>query len=139
MKLLHRLVFIALVSVMGVAVAEDFDGARPFHCTPQEGHDCLPGQKECKPLEPRLEKVTDFGFDFAKKQIWSPYRNATLPLQHVTTNAQSLVMQGTTLEVAFSGTVNRKTGRMTMVIADREGAYIVFGQCKTGAMPAPVN
>jgi len=130
MKTLCCIAVTALASITTLAAAEDFDGSKPFVCMPAQGHDCLPDQKECKALEPRLEKVTDFKFDVAKKQVWSPYRNAELPIQHVTKNTASLVLQGTTLEVAWSGTVHRKTGRMTIVIADREGAYVVFGQCK---------
>ncbi len=132
MKAARCLAVATLASFVTIAAAEDFDGSRPFDCTPLQGHDCLPDQKECKALEPRLEKSTDFKFDVQKKQVWSPYRNAELPIQHVSKNTASLVMQGTTLDVAWSGTVHLKTGRMTVVIADREGAYVVFGQCKAG-------
>ena len=128
---------LALASLATVAAAEDFDGSKPMICAPLQGHDCLPTEKSCKPLEPRLEKSRDFGIDVAKKQVWSPYRSANLPIEHISKNAESLVMQGTTLQLVWSGTVHRATGRMTVVIADREGAYVVFGQCKLGSLEPP--
>lgn len=126
---------IALASLSTAAAAEDFDGSKPLVCTPLQGHDCLPDQQSCKPLEPRLKGARDFGFDFTKKLLWSPYRTANLPIQEVSNNAESLVLQGTTLQLVWSGTIHRKTGRMTVAIADREGAYVVFGQCKVGSIP----
>jgi hypothetical protein len=51
-------------------------------------------------------------------------------------NAASLVMQGTASEMTWTATIHRTTGRLTMAITDREGAYVVFGQCKlAGAKP----
>jgi hypothetical protein len=126
---------IALSTLATAALAEDFDGSRTMVCAPMQGHDCLPTEKSCKALEPRMEKTGDFGFDIANKQVWSPYRTKNLPIEHVSTNAESLVLQGTTLQLVWSGTIHRKTGRMTVVVADREGAYVVFGQCKLGTIP----
>ena len=130
---------IALSLLTTAAMAEDFDGSKPMTCAPLQGHDCLPTEKSCKPLERRLEKDSDFGFDIAKKLVWSPYRTKNLPIEHVSTNAESLVLQGTTLQLVWSGTIHRKTGRMTVVVADREGAYVVFGQCKLGSIPQPAS
>ncbi|HKE92677.1 MAG TPA: hypothetical protein VKB34_00110 [Povalibacter sp.] len=136
---MRRLAFvmISLTALAMTAAAEDFDGSKPMVCTPTQGHDCLPGQSECKPLEPRLEKYRDFGFDVGNKTVWSPYRTADLPIDSVSRNAKSLVLQGRTLEVAWTGTIHRTTGRLTVVIADREGAYVVFGQCKLGTVQKP--
>jgi hypothetical protein len=130
---------IAVASLATVAAAEDFDGSKPMVCAPLQGHDCLPDQQSCKPLEPRLEKVKDFGFDIEKKQVWSPYRSTNLPIEHISNNAESLVMQGTTLQLVWSGIIHRTTGRMTVAIADREGAYVVFGQCKLGSIAQPAT
>jgi hypothetical protein len=130
---------IALSSLAMAAMAEDFDGSKPMICTPVQGHDCLPTEKSCKALEPRLEKANDFGFDIANKVVWSPYRTKNLPIEHVSTNAESLVLQGTTLQLVWSGTIHRKTGRMTIAVTDREGAYVVFGQCKLGSIAQPAS
>jgi len=53
-----------------------------------------------------------------------------MPIQSCSFNSKSLVLQGTSLELVWSATVHRTTGRLTLAIADREGAYVVFGQCK---------
>jgi hypothetical protein len=134
MKTLHCLAVATVAtfaSVTTVIAAEAFDGSKPFTCAPVQAHDCLPDQKECKLLEPPKDKPDYvFKFDIGKKTVWSPFRNGEpLPIQHVTKNTASLVLQGTTLEVAWSSTIHRKTGRLTITIADREGAYVVFGQC----------
>jgi hypothetical protein len=42
-------------------------------------------------------------------------------------------MQGTSLELVWSATIHRKTGRFTAAVTDREGAYVIFGQCKLAA------
>lgn len=60
----------------------------------------------------------------------TPYRNDAMQIQSFSFNSKSLVLQGTSLELVWSATVHRTTGRLTMAIADREGAYVVFGQCK---------
>jgi hypothetical protein len=37
------------------------------------------------------------------------------------------------LKFAWSAIVNRKTGAFTLAVADREGAYVIFGKCKVAA------
>ena len=68
--------------------------------------------------------------DVSNKTLRTPYRTDALPIQTVGTNRASLTLQGTSLELVWSATVHRTTGRLTLAIADREGAYIIFGQCK---------
>jgi hypothetical protein len=120
---------IALLSVTATVAAEDFDGSTPIDCLPAQGHDCLPGEKTCRPLKPEGGKDLHMHFNIAQKSVRTPYRNATLPIQSVGTNAASLVMQGTSLQLVWSATIHRSTGRLTVAIADREGAYVIFGQC----------
>jgi hypothetical protein len=44
------------------------------------------------------------------------------------------VLQGAELTAASSAMIDRKTGALTVALADKQGAYVVFGQCKvTGA------
>lgn len=115
--------------------AESFDGSQPLLCAPQQGHDCLPTEKMCKELKPEAGKDLNLLFDVTKKTVKTPYRYDALPIGSTTHNTKSLVMQGTNLEFAWNATIHRTTGRFTMVVADREGAYVIFGQCKL-AKPA---
>jgi hypothetical protein len=124
---------IALALSMGTATAaEPFDGSQPMSCKPLKGHDCLPGEDSCKPLKPESGKDqnAELGIDVAKLAIHSPFRTSVLPIQHATQNRESLVLQGADLQFAWSTVVNRTTGAMTLTIADRKGAYVVFGQCR---------
>jgi hypothetical protein len=129
---------LSLLCVAGVAGAADepFNGSQPMVCEPTSGHDCLPTEKSCKPLKAEAGKKLELGIDVTSMAIQSPYRTSTLPIQSFSFNTKSLVLQGTSLELVWSATVNRTTGRLTMAIADREGAYVIFGQCKLGK-PAP--
>jgi hypothetical protein len=129
MKTMILLAVGALTSATALA-ADEFNGSRAMECEPLAGHDCLPNQTTCKPLKPEAGKDLKLRIDVAKMSLKTPYRNDTLPIQSFGFNTASLVMQGTTLELVWSATVHRTTGRLTAAITDREGAYVVFGQCK---------
>jgi hypothetical protein len=130
------LVTVVLLSLATAASAEDYDGSKPMVCSALEGHDCLPGQAACKPLTPGEGKPYELKIDVAGKIVQTPYRVDKLPISSVSKNTKSLVLQGTSLEFVWNATVNRMTGRLTVTIADREGAVVAFGQCKVaGAKP----
>ena len=115
--------------------AETFDGNKPMVCAAERGHDCLPTQQSCKPLKPEAGKDLNLYIDVQAMSVKSPYRNDTLPIASFAFNDKSLVLQGTSLQLVWSATVHRTTGRLSVAITDREGAYVIFGQCKlaTGA------
>ena len=115
--------------------AEPFNGTQAMDCQPLTGHDCLPTEQSCKPLKPEPGKKLNLHIDVNKMSMKTPYRNDALPIQSFSFNTKSLILQSTSLELVWSATVHRTTGRLTMAIADREGAYIVFGQCKVAAAP----
>jgi hypothetical protein len=134
MKTLCLLAISALASTAALA-AEEFNGSRPMDCETTAGHDCLPTESSCKPLKPEAGKPLKLHVDVANMSLKTPYRNDTLPIQSFGFNKASLVMQGTSLELVWSATIHRTTGRLTAAITDREGAYVVFGQCKLAAQP----
>lgn len=122
-----------LSSTATVALAaEDYNGSKPMVCEPQHGHDCLPTETACKPLKPEAGKDVNLYIDVAKKTVKTPYRTSLLPIDSVGKNTKSLVLQGKSLEYVWNATIHRTTGRLTISIADREGAYVIFGQCKLG-------
>jgi hypothetical protein len=126
-----RCVPLILASSLVVAASPaKFDGSVPLECRANKGHDCLPSESRCEQLVPQLDVAPVFGIDVAKKQMRSPYRTTLLHISQVTTNAESLILQGADLLFAWSAVVNKKTGALTVSIADRTGAYVVFGQCK---------
>jgi hypothetical protein len=132
------MVLILSMAATVASAAEEFDGSLPLACKPDKGHDCLPAEKSCKPLkrEPGAEEIS-LGIDVANKQVRSPFRTSLLPIQYVTQNKESLVLQGADLQFAWSTVIHRTKGTFTLTIADRKGAYVVFGQCAVApATPA---
>ena len=130
MRALQSVSIVIAMSFATVAVAGDFDGAVPLTCTAEQAHDCLPTKSSCSRVKPETNIAPIFAIDFAKKEVRSPFRTALLPIVNATTNKDSLVMQGADLLVAWSAMIDRKTGALTVSIADSKGAYVAFGQCK---------
>jgi hypothetical protein len=127
---------IFLLSAATTFAADEFNGSQPMACKPQAGHDCLPTENTCSRLKPEPGKDLTLHIDVAKMSLKTPYRNDTLPIQSFGFNEESLVMQGTSLQLVWSATIHRTRGNLIVAIADRKGAYVVFGQCQVvGAKP----
>lgn len=124
-------IILAMSLTTALAFAEEFDGSQPLECTAKSGRDCLPTKASCGPLNPESNIAPIYGIDVVQKQVHSPYRTALMPILYTTTNQDSLILQGADLGFAWSALINKKTGAMTISVADRQGGYIVFGQCKT--------
>ena len=117
-----------------IATAADFDGSAPLTCTPSAAHDCTPDKAQCAPTKPTTRGP--IGIDFANKTVRSPYRTALLPIRTTSMNVEQLIMQGSQERFAWSAVVNRHTGALIIAIADREGSYIIFGECKAASATA---
>jgi hypothetical protein len=124
------MLWMSMLVMSSGAIAEDFNGSKPMSCAALQGRDCVPTEAACKDLKPEAGKDLNLLIDVAKKQVRTPYRYELLPITTTANNAKSLILQGTSLEYAWNATIHRTTGRLTVVIADREGAYVIFGQCK---------
>ena len=133
MRALQPVSIVLALSLATVAAAGDFDGTVPLTCKAEKGHDCLPTEATCKILKPETNIEPVYGVDFAKKEIRSPFRTALLKAQNTSTNKDSIVLQGADLTNAWSALIDRNTGALTVALADRLGAYVVFGQCKVAA------
>jgi len=130
MSALRSLSLVLAMSLATAATAADFDGSVPLTCAALQAHDCLPDAATCSKVKPESDIKPVFGIDFAKKELRSPYRTALLSIVTTRTNSDSLVMQGGDLLAAWSALVDKKTGALTVSIADSKGAYVAFGQCK---------
>lgn len=132
MRSLQPVSVILALSMGAVACASDseIDGSVPLTCRAERGHDCLPTEANCNILKPETNIEPVYAVDFAKKEIRSPFRAALLKAQNTSTNKDSIVLQGTDLTNAWSALIDRKTGALTVALADRLGAYVVFGQCE---------
>ena len=113
-----------------VAAAADFDGSVPLACTVSQALDCLPTKASCDSDKSSTNTNKVLTIDFANKQISVPNRKAPLSTLHTTTNTDSLVLQGADLLFAWSALIDRKTGALTVALADSAGAFVYFGTCK---------
>jgi hypothetical protein len=129
MKNTSRFVLGLGLAFSAVAVAADFDGTAPLSCTGLEGYSCEPG-KACSKVKPESNTPPVVAIDPGNKTIKTPYRTDLLPIANSALNNEQLQLQGTSEKFAWSAVVNRKTGKVTVTIADRIGAYVIFGQCK---------
>jgi hypothetical protein len=128
----------AFVLSMGLALpviagAADFDGTTPLTCTGVAGYSCEPGKAQCNKVKPESNTPPVVAIDPGNKTVKTPYRTDLLPIANSVLNNEQLQLQGTSEKFAWSAVVNRKTGKVTLTIADRVGAYVVFGQCKAAA------
>jgi hypothetical protein len=134
-KPIHRLILGLGVMVSAAAGAADFDGSTPLSCTGVSGYSCDPA-KACNKVKPEGDKAPVVLIDPSNKTVKTPYRTDLLPIANSATNNEQLQFQGTSEKFAWSAIVNRNTGKVTLTIADRLGAYVIFGQCKAAGASA---
>jgi hypothetical protein len=70
--------------------------------------------------------------DAPNKTVKVPYETELLPIANSVLNNEQLQLQGTAEKFTWSAIVNRETGKLTISISDRLGAYVIFGACKVG-------
>ena len=136
MKLMRKAILVMGLTASAAAAAADIDGTVPLTCTPSAGFDCTP-EKSCGKLKPQSDPPPGgwkVDIDFANKVIKTPYHQTNLlPVQNTAINDEQLILQGAAEKFAWSSVVLRKTGKITITIADRKGAYVIFGECKAAA------
>ena len=133
MNSVRRLAFgISLVCSASVWAA-DFNGSAPLTCTPSAAYSCEPG-KACSRVKPESDPPRALTIDAAAKTVRAPYRTELLSVANSALNDEQLQLQGTAEKFAWSAIVHRRTGKVTVTIADRLGAYVIFGVCQISAM-----
>jgi hypothetical protein len=125
----HRLIIGLGAIASAAAGAADFDGSSALSCTGVSGYSCDP-DKACSKVEPESKTAPVVLIDPPNKTVKTPYRTDLLPVANSASNDEQLQFQGTSAKFAWSAIVNRNTGKVTITIADRVGAYVIFGQCK---------
>ena len=129
MKNIRRLILGLGLAFSAAAGAADIDGTTPLKCTGLEGYSCESG-KACSKVKPESNTAPVVVIDPANKTVKTPYRTDLLPIANSAVNNEQLQLQGTSEKFAWSTIINRKTGKLTVTIADRVGAYVIFGECK---------
>jgi hypothetical protein len=136
LKNVPRLVLATGVLFSAAAVAADIDGALPLTCIDPVGYSCEPGKAQCGKVEPETKIEPQIFIDPANKMVKTPYRADPLPIANSVLNSEQLLLQGTANRFAWSAVINRKTGKLTVTIGDRLGAYVIFGRCQVPAHQA---
>jgi hypothetical protein len=113
--------------------AADFNGSAPLKCTPVAAYSCEPG-KACSRVKPESDPPRVMTIDVTNKTVEAPYRTELLPIANSVLNNEQLQLQGTADKFAWSAIVRRETGKVTITISDRLGAYVIFGQCEVGGL-----
>jgi len=129
MKNVRRLILGFGLAFSAAASAADIDGTTPLKCTGVEGYSCESG-KACSKVKPESNTAPVVTIDPANKTVKTPFRTDLLPIANSAVNNEQLQLQGTSEKFAWSTVINRKTGKLTVTIADRLGAYVIFGECK---------
>lgn len=129
MKNIRRLILGFGLAFSAAASAADIDGTTPLKCTGVEGYSCESG-KACSKVKPESNTAPVVMIDPANKTVKTPFRTDLLPIANSAVNNEQLQLQGTSEKFAWSTVINRKTGKLTVTIADRLGAYVIFGECK---------
>lgn len=131
MRAIRPCLFLLVATSTG-AIAQALDGSVPIECKVTSGYDCLPGQANCGKIKPESSTDPVYTINVAAKEVKSPFRTTMLKIAHTTSTADSIVAQGADNNVAWSAVI-RKTGEMTLSVADKKGGYVAFGQCKVAA------
>jgi hypothetical protein len=122
---------VSLIASAGVGAA-DFNGSASLTCTPSAAYSCEPG-KACSRVKPESDPPRAMTIDARDKTVRAPYRTELLPIANSALNNEQLQLQGTAEKFAWSAVVQRRTGKVTITIADRLGAYVIFGDCQISA------
>ena len=128
MRLIGIVVGIGIIWFTGVpALASDFDGSRVLICAPVQAFDCAAGEDCGKGLPEEVGAPAFMRIDVPNKAVIGPKR--TSPILLVDKSDGQLVLQGTELGYGWVIALDQETGKMTATLANREGAFVLFGSC----------
>ena len=109
------------------ARAGDFDGSKPLLCATMEGHACDPGLACERALPAELGAPRFLSIDFTKKLISGP--NRATPIVTMNKAQGQILMEGTELDYAWTVVLDTSDGEITVTLANRHDALVLFGDC----------
>ena len=107
--------------------AGDFDGSKPLLCATIEGHACDPGFACERALPADLGAPRFLSIDFTKNIIAGPIR--ATPIVSMSKAQGQILMQGTELDYAWTVVLDTSDGEITLTLANRHDALVLFGDC----------
>ncbi|MEX3809997.1 hypothetical protein AB3X96_06975 [Paraburkholderia sp. BR13439] len=122
---------VCLAILLGTAAmqvgAADFDGSKRLMCATIDAHACDPGIACTRALPADLGLPKFLTLDFDKRAVVGPAH--TTPMLSVTKEADQLVMLGNEMGFGWTLAVDSTDGEMTLMIANRNDAFVLFGNC----------
>jgi hypothetical protein len=109
------------------AWAGDFDGSKRLLCATLEGHACDPGLVCEHALPAELGAPRFLSIDFTGKTISGPLR--ATPIVSMSKDQGQILMQGTELGYAWTVVLDTSDGEITLTLANRHDALVLFGDC----------
>ncbi|MCC8403234.1 hypothetical protein LJ655_15280 [Paraburkholderia sp. MMS20-SJTN17] len=118
---------ILLGTVALQAGAADFDGSKRLICATVDAHACDPGIACTRSLPADLGLPKFLTLDFDKRVVIGPAR--TTPMVSVNKEPNQILVLGTEMGFGWTLIVDSVDGEMTLTIANRDDAFVLFGNC----------
>ncbi|APA89180.1 hypothetical protein BJG93_19755 [Paraburkholderia sprentiae WSM5005] len=119
-----------LLSTVALRVgAADFDGSKRLVCATIDAHACDPGIACARSLPADLGLPKFLTLDFDKRVVEGPAR--TTPMLSVNKDADQVLVLGNEMGFGWTLVVDSADGEMTLTIANRNDAFVLFGNCTT--------
>jgi hypothetical protein len=117
-----------LLSTVALQVgAADFDGSKRLICATIDAHACDPGIACTRSLPADLGLPRFLTLDFDKRVVVGPAH--TTPMASVNKSADQVLILGTEMGFGWTLVVDSVDGEMTLTIANRDDAFVLFGNC----------
>jgi hypothetical protein len=133
--MIRRGTLLALAALLAVAsgpalAAGPLDGTKPLVCS-FEGSVACDSDAICGAVEAGDMDLPDsIQVDFEGRRLRSQDGSRTSPIGLKQVSDAVLIAQGNQNGRGWSITIDRASGQMTGTIAEADGAFIVFGNCK---------
>lgn len=127
MNTLRQLLLLAGAVLTMQAQAGNFDGSKPLICAPVTAMDCIRGDDCLTGLPEDVGAPAFMRIDFARKTVTGSKRNTDILLTDKTDG--QLLLQGRESGFGWSIAIDNESGEMTVTLANRSGAFVLFGSC----------
>ena len=127
MKNIRNLVMAGLSLLAVPALAADFDGSKLLLCATQAALDCSRGDDCASGLPEEIGAPTFMRIDLAKKAVIGPHTTSDILLQDK--SDKQLLLQGREAGFGWTIVVDQQSGELTATLANRNGAYVLYGAC----------
>jgi hypothetical protein len=130
--LVLALVVAALALHAQVVSADDLTGSSRFLCAGVQATECLEGGECAIDLPQNLNMPAFIEIDLDKKLLSTTDasdENRTTPITQLNRQGGSIFLQGFEMGKGFSFVITEQTGQVTVAIAEKGRAVIVFGNC----------